>query len=488
LTLDYGNRLASFMAESMTHPLVAETMMTLVARQPTSMALVERLRRSSSNSPVLWPFHAMQVPLSLAEARGSRVVDVDGNEYLDAFLCFGTQSLFGHNPPDVVDAVREILGRSVGNATFHQVQLDHTELLLSLWPFAQRVLFVNSGTDATAAAVRLARAHTGRRLIVKFDGAIHGTHDWGMLNSFALMHGHPVVPFPEPSDEGFELKPFGTGVPVDPDVLVLPLLAPDTREVLARHRHEIAAVIAEPCCTAFPFPERSVPWVKSVAEACRDLGVLFILDEVQTGFRYDIGGAAVKFDIPADLVCYGKVLSGLGLPLAAVAGKASILDRATTSGFSLGDYGQKTTFMSTHHGAHLSMAASHASISKLVAEGPAYHERARRRLARLRERLAVLHDEGIPLHLVGFGEFIGSLVFFRPGAPLDGPRDVARAANPSAGFLLSLMLRARGVHSHAFPLVFLGDAHTDDEIETLADVIVGAARAMKDAGFPLIVT
>lgn len=486
--LAYRERLEGYLAEVFSMPMVGELIGAVSARQSGSLERVEALRALDVNNPVLWPFHAPQLPLCMERAEGSRIWDVDGNEYLDCHLGLGTQSLHGHNPPEVVEYVQRQLGRGVGANNFHPVELELCRLLQQLVPHCEKFAFFNTGSDATAAAVRLARAHSGKRLVVKFEGAMLGVHDLGVHNTITLFHGHPAVPFPPSGPAGVAPNPFPTGVsPASAqELLVLPLGDPRSLEIIEARKAEIACVTAEPVYSAFPFAEKTVPFVKEVAALCQRLGVIFLLDEVTSGFRCSAGGGASRYQIPADLYTYGKVMSGLGIPLSAVGGRAEILDHAQTSGMSLADYGQKTFLNSTHHNNHLSLAAGYATLRLLAEKGPAYHQQVEARIARLQARLAGLRERHqIPLHLIGFGEFMGTFLFLRPG-PMEGPRDLARAANGVGSTVLSLMMRLRGIYFFSLPVFFSGGAHSDADLERVADAVEDSVLEMKRNDFPFL--
>ena len=233
---------------------------------------------------------------------------------------------------------------------------------------------------------------------------------------------------------------------------------------------------------------RDSPYLRLLSERCQRLGLRFILDEVQTGFRWGPGGVSLTENIHADLRVYGKVLSGLGVPLSAVGGPLDILETARTSGLNLLDFGQKTTFMSTHMGNHLALLASHASLSFLRDKGEAYYTRTRTRLTRMRERIAALRrDEGIPLQLVGYGDFIGTFLFVDQHEKAQNARHLAECANPAATLLLALVLRRRGLYTYSWPFLFLGDAYSDDDIDRIGEEVVAAAIELRDAGIPLTV-
>jgi glutamate-1-semialdehyde 2,1-aminomutase len=475
-------------ADLLTQPWLIELFTELTERQANSTAAVAALRGVGTSNHVLWPFHAPQFPLSVTEAHGSRITDADGHEYVDCHLGFGAQALHGHSPEPVVAFVREQLGRTTGNGYFHPIEAELISLLREFVPQAEKWAFLNSGTDATAAAIRLARAHTGRRMVAKFEGALHGVHDLAAHNTAFWYHGHPAQPFPGIGADGVERRPALTGVPVaDPrDLLVLPNDPAKALELIERHKDELACVLAEAVSSSFPFAEHTVPLVKATALACQRLRVPFVLDEVLTGFRYGPGGAAEHFDIPVDLRTYGKVISGLGIPLSAVAGRAALMDHMQTTGLPLTDLGRKTCVQTTHAGNHLALAASLASLRLLHERRDTYYTETRAKVAGLRQRLDAFRDEtGIPLRLVGFGDFIGSFGFLAKDDYADY-REFAGSVNPIAFVLLTLMLRKRGFYTLSLPMLFTGGAHSQDDLDRLADAVTDSARELHKHGFPFI--
>lgn len=475
-------------ADLLTQEWIVDLFTELGEAQQQSGIVSGQVRERSASNHAFWPFHAPQFPLVVAEATGSRIVDIDGNTYLDSHLGFGAQALFGHNPPAVVEFVKEQLGKSTGNGYLTITELQLVDLLSELVPHCEKWAFLNSGTDATNAAIRLARAHTGRRLVAKFEGALHGVHDIAAHNTAFWYHGHPVEPFPKSGPDGVEPQVALTGVvPASPDdLLVLPNDTAAATALVERHRGELACVLGEAVSSAFPFAERTAPMMAEVARTCRSLRVPFILDEVLTGFRYGPAGAAGYFDIPADLHCYGKVITGLGLPLSAIGGRAELLDHMQTSGLPLTDLGRKTVVQTTHAGNHLSLAASYASLSLLRDAGPDYYDRTRAKVARLQSKLSVFRDQTkIPLRLLGFGDFIGSFGFIAQDS-YEEYRQFASAINPIGLFLLTLMLRRRGVYTLSLPLFFTGGAHSDSDIEEIFSAVTDSALELDRHGFPFV--
>ncbi|GLY20924.1 aminotransferase class III-fold pyridoxal phosphate-dependent enzyme [Micromonospora sp. NBRC 101691] len=478
---------AEILADVMSQPWVGDLFAELTERQQNSMALAEEVREHVVTNHVFLPFHAPMFPLAVAEAQGSRLTDVDGNTYIDSHLGFGGQSLFGHNPPQVVEFVREQALRSTGNGYLNPLELKLGELLKELIPHCEKFALLNSGTDAIAIATRLARAYTGKRLVAKFEGCWHGTGDVAAHNTSFFAHGHPKVnPFPEIGPDGIAPLTAFTGVP-QLEMLILPHDAAAASKLIEKYADDLACVVADAACQSWPFTDQTIPELREVAHRCQDLGVPFILDEVLTGFRFGTAGAAGHFDIPADLHCYGKVVSGLGLPLAAIGGKAELLEAAHTSGMPLTDIGSKTFVVNTHSGNHLSIAASYASLSMLRDAGPAFYERTEAKVARVQSRLADFRAEtGIPLRLLGFGAFAGTFGFTARDS-YDTYREFGAAANPLGPAVLTLMLRKRGVYTLSMPMFYTGDAHSDADVDAVCDAVIDAAREMGRNDFPFVI-
>ncbi|GAA3127002.1 aminotransferase class III-fold pyridoxal phosphate-dependent enzyme [Streptomyces rectiviolaceus] len=488
-TAEPGAPIESLVADLLTQPWLIDLFTELTERQSGSIAAAERLRQVDVTNHAFWPFHAPQFPLVVTGAHGSRLTDVDGNTYIDCHLGFGAQALHGHSPEPVVDFVREQLAATTGNGYCHPVEERLIDLLKEFVPHCEKFAFLNSGTDATAAAIRLARAHTGRRMVAKFEGSLHGVHELGMHNTAFWYHGHPAHPFPGIEGDGaVEPRSALTGVPnADPrDLLVLPNDPVVALELIEKHKDELACVLGEAVSSSFPFAEHTVPLIRAVSESCRRLRVPFILDEVLTGFRYGPGGAGAHFGIEADLYCFGKVISGLGIPLSAVAGRAALLDHTQSSGLPLTDIGRKTCVQTTHVGNHLALSASYASLSLLHEQRDTYYTETRAKVDGIQRRLADFRAEtDIPLRLVGFGDFIGSFGFLEHES-YDDYRTFAGSVNPIAFFLLTLMLRKRGFYTLSLPMLFTGGAHSEEDLEAITTAVTDSARELHGHGFPFI--
>ena len=257
----------------------------------------------------------MPYPIYLAEGQGSRVVDVDGNEYLDLSMGFGCHVL-GHAHPVVVEAVQDAArsGVQFGIHTPHQEPL--ARLVVDACPCAESVLFCNSGTEATMYAIRVARAQSGKTKVGFFEGAYHGAHDIALVKTDeASSRNHP-----QPIAKG-------AGVPAATldEILLLPYRSESAFDLIRQYADELAVVVIEPVQGSNP-TLACRDYLARLVEVTREAGVLLMFDEVITGFRLALGGAQTLFGLTPDLATYGKTLGG-GMPIGAVAGRADILAR-----------------------------------------------------------------------------------------------------------------------------------------------------------------
>lgn len=290
-----------------------------IDRSLTLLTRAIRVIPGGVNSPVRAYKAVGGTPPFVKSAKGSHLVDEDGNEYVDYVGSWGPM-LLGHAHPAVVEAVREaaVDGTSFGAPTEREVLL--AEKIVSMVPGVESVRLVNSGTEATMSALRLARAITGRRIVVKFEGCYHGHAD-----SFLIKAGSGAATFGEPSSPG-----------------VTPGTAADTRNaafndldsvraVFEAHRDEIAAVIVEPVAGNMGLVPPEPGFLVGLRELCRAEGALLVFDEVMTGFRLAKGGAQELLGIVPDLTTMGKVIGG-GLPVGAYGGPREIMEQVSPSG------------------------------------------------------------------------------------------------------------------------------------------------------------
>jgi glutamate-1-semialdehyde 2,1-aminomutase len=288
----------------------------------TNQALFDRALRTAPggvHSPVRAFKSVGGTPIFIASAHGPRITDVEGHHYIDFCLSFGPLIL-GHGDPVVTARVHEAVDAGWTYGACEPYSLDLAEWIISRVPWAERLRFVSSGTEAVMSALRVARAATGRSRILKFEGCYHGHADGLLVRAGSGLAGAVAA----------------TSAGLPGDALSHTLVAPLDDEqafdaVFDPHAHDIAAVIVEPVPANYGLLPQRREWLAHVAHRCRDTGTLLILDEVITGFRSGLQGAAATFGIQPDLICYGKVIGG-GFPVGAYGGRADLLALVAPAG------------------------------------------------------------------------------------------------------------------------------------------------------------
>lgn len=295
-------------------------------------------------------------PIFLERGRGSRVWDVDGNEYVDFMMSFGAL-IQGHAHPKIVEVVSQTIAQGSHFAAATPAESEAAERFCTMVPTAEAVRFANTGSEATMLALRLARAHTGRTKFLKFEGHYHGWYDPYCLNG----HSHPVEQLGPPENPA--RIPDSEGIPasVFEDVVVAPWNdLPRLEAILRKHGGELAAIITEPIMANMGCIPPRDGYLQQVCDLAHRYDALFILDEVVTGFRYAPGGCQQFYNLKPDLSTFGKAL-GAGFPIGAVAGPRSILDRMRWSEHMVLHYG-------TFNGHRLTMSVVAANLDLLSAK------------------------------------------------------------------------------------------------------------------------
>lgn len=424
--------------------------------RPKSAELFRRARAVTPggvNSPVR-AFRAVGgEPFFVARAEGPRIWDVDGNAYIDYVLSWGPMIL-GHAHPAVIAAVTDAAARGTSYGAPTEAEVELAELVRELVPSMERVRFVNSGTEATMSAIRLARGFTGRELIVKFDGCYHGHGD-----SFLVKAGSGVATLGLPNSPG---------VPAELSKLTLTAPFNDlgaVEEIFRAHAGRIAAVILEPVVGNAGFIPPVDGFLDGLRRITREDGALLVFDEVMTGFRVSRGGAQERFGIDPDLTTLGKVIGG-GLPVGAYGGRAEIMDRVAPVG--------PVYQAGTLSGNPLAMAAGLAQLRILRDEDP--YPGLERRTARLVDGLlSVARELGVPASGGSLGSMWG--MFFAPG-PVRDFDDAKTSDVPLFNRFFHAMLE-RGVFlaPSQFEAGFTSTAHTDADVDATIDAAREALRA-----------
>src|SRR5580658_9150836 len=314
-------------------------------------SLVEGVNSPSRGATVYTPG-----PIVLERGRGSQVWDADGNQYVDFMMSFGAL-IQGHAHPTLVKTVSEAIAEGSHFAAATSAEVEAAERFRRMVPSAEVVRFTNTGSEATMLALRLARAHTGRRKFLTFEGHYHGWYDPYLLNA----HSHPPEqlgpvnnPARIPESEGIPPSTFD-------DVVLAPWNDVAALErILKQHGHELAAVITEPIMANMGCIPPRQGYLRRLRELTQECGALLILDEVVTGFRYAPGGCQEYYGVKPDISTFGKAL-GAGFPVGAVAGSHLILERMQWSEKMVLHYG-------TFNGHRLTMKVVAANLEMLCAE------------------------------------------------------------------------------------------------------------------------
>lgn len=428
-------------------------MMDRHAESQAAYAAACRFLPGGVNSPVR-AFGGVDIkPVFIASAAGSRIRDLDGREYIDYVGSWGPMIL-GHAHPDVVAAIHNAVdqGTSFGAPTRAETSL--AERIVGAMTSIKRLRLVSSGTEAVMSAVRLARAVTGREMIVKMAGCYHGHSD-----SFLVAAGSGVA------EQGTASSP---GVPQTLAQLTVVVPYNDAEVVRAafeRHKNRIAAVLVEPVAANMGVIPPADGYLEALRRLCDENGALLIFDEVITGFRVAFGGAQQRYGVEADLTCLGKIIGG-GLPLAAFGGKAAIMEQLAPAG--------EVYQAGTLSGNPIATAAAIATLDLLAR--PGCYDRLESLGAALESGLAdAAARAGVPLTINRVGSILSGFFCNRPVRSFGDVQttDIARFKR----FFAEMLERGVYLAPSAYEAMFVSLAHTDADIERTVE----AARASLQA-------
>jgi glutamate-1-semialdehyde 2,1-aminomutase len=446
---------------------------TLIARYTertkTSKQLAQKYRPVFANNRGSVGFNLllkeMFYPILTKRSLGSRMWDVDGNEYIDLTGGYGIH-LCGYNPPFIKKAIFDQLEYGIQSGPQAALAGEVAELISELTGM-ERVAFCSVGTEAMMLALRIARAATNRDKIALFSGSYHGIFD-GTLVKAEATDGNPrgVPEYP------------GVTQNVAEDVLVLEYGSSQALEIIKIHEKELAAVLVEPVQQhRLGFQPKA--FIHELRQLTKALGIPLIFDEMNTGFRIHPGGAQAWFGVEADIATYGKIIGG-GMPLAAVAGKAIYMDRIDGGIWNYGDTSYPhvpATWSGTSYCRHsLSLAAARALLQHLKMQGATLQEQLNKLTSQFVERLnAYFEVEKLPIYLSNFGSFFN--------ADVSETSELVRHPTSLIGFKLIfhhmidrgvLMPKADG---------FLSQAHTEQDIDLIIQAVKDSVSEVQKGGF-----
>ncbi|SEF81801.1 glutamate-1-semialdehyde-2,1-aminomutase [Billgrantia desiderata] len=419
------------------------------ASMTTSETLFEQARRhipGGVNSPVRAFKGLHRPPVFMERAQGAYLFDVEGKRYVDYVGSWGPM-ITGHADPDVLGAVRSRLDHGLSFGTPTAIETTMAELICEMIPTIELVRMVNSGTEATMSAIRLARGYTGRDKIVKFEGNYHGHSDSLLVKagSGALTHGEPSSP----------------GVPASLAEHTITLSYNDLDEVEACFEEigsEIACIIVEPVAGNMNCIPPQPGFLETLRRVCTEYGSVLIFDEVMTGFRVALGGAQAHFGIEPDLTCLGKIVGG-GMPVGAFGGKRAIMEQISP----LGPVYQAGTLS----GNPLAMAAGIALLTKL--REPGFHDALAQRVETLCHGLQERADAaGVDMITQRVGGMFG--LFFTGQTRVDNfAQATACDAEAFRRFFAAMLEEGVYLAPSAYEAGFMSSAHTPEDIQFTLD-------------------
>jgi glutamate-1-semialdehyde 2,1-aminomutase len=386
-------------------------------------------------------------PVFMSHADGSKIYDVDGNEYIDLVGSYGPMIL-GHNHPIVLDAVKEAIekGFTFGASTLGEIEL--AELICDNFKGIDKIRFVNSGTEAVLSAIRLARAFTGRNKIIKFSGCYHGHSD-----ALLVAAGSGVLTFSLPGSAGV------------PEAAVKDTLIANYNDIESVKNHfnefpnDIAAIFIEPVAGNMGVVLPEEDFLKQLKELAHANGALLVIDEVMTGFRSTFGGAQHKLGVIADITCMGKVIGG-GFPVGAYAAREEIMNRVAP----VGDVYQAGTLS----GNPVAMAAGKATLETLKAINP-YTDFEKKAQLIENTLLSAAKEKGIALTVNRFGSMINP--FFTDKKVTNFEEAKACDTALFAKFFWNLMGNGVYIPPSQFEAWFLNTAITGVDMEKLQEAL-----------------
>lgn len=404
-----------------------------------------------------------RAPQYMDRGEGKHLYDVDGNKYLDWMMAYGALPL-GHGHPAIVEAVTKAVSGGTHTATAVAIEVELAEMIVAMLPHVDKIRFANTGTEAGMAAFRLARGHTGRRKIIKFEGHYHGWWDGVLLNSNPhnpLSLGHPSNPVPIPDSSG--LTPGALE-----DTVVVPWNDFEALErAMALHGRDAACVVTEPVMANFGVIAPKDGYLQRMQELCREHGALFYVDETVTGFRLSPGGCCELYGLTPDLVTYGKAIGG-GMPVAVIGGREDVM---------VGLEWGKVLHFGTHNAGRLSLTVSKAMLEVMTANDNAGFKHNMAIGAKMRDAISDVLRGQNKHRAICQGVTSMFQIFFTDAEEITDYRDFCAKVDRTKYRDFALRLMDRGIYMtpgstlHSLPSILHDEADVAYTAQTIAEVL-----------------
>ena len=434
-----------------------------LTKSAAAFAEAKKLMPGGVNSPVRSFASVDCDPPFIARAEGDRIYDIDGNEYIDYVGSWGPM-VVGHAHPEVVKALQEAAARGTSYGAPTCIESELAKLVMQVYPSIEVIRMVNSGTEATMSALRLARGYTGREKIVKFIGCYHGHSDSLLVNA-----GSGLATFGVPSSPGVTK---GTAA----DTISVPYNDMDAiQKVMDAHGDEIAAVIIEPIAGNMGCVPPKQGYLRKLRELTEAHGTLLIFDEVMCGFRASLGGAQAAYGITPDLTCLGKIIGG-GLPVAAYGGRRDIMEMISPSG--------PVYQAGTLSGNPLAMTAGLATL-KIITREPEQGEADYSRMLTLKTKKLLLgwqekaREAGVTIQAHQAGSMFG--IFFNENDVFDYADSCASDQEAFKVWFKAMLDQGIYLAPSQFETLFMSGAHSDEDIDRTIEAAGKAFQAVAES-------
>lgn len=398
-------------------------------------------------------------PFLVEKAKGSKIIDIDGNEYIDCAMSYGI-AILGHCPPFVVKEIQKTAEMGTNYAMEHIGILKYAELIKVAVPYIDKITFCNSGTEANIHGIRIARAYTGKSVIAKFEGGYHGDQDYTLGSAFT--HSDVELGLLEKPN----LVPDSIGIPEETleNTIILPFNHSSAFDIIRKNKDRIAVVMVEALQGAGGCITADKEFLIELRKITKESGILLLFDEVFTGFRLALGGAQELFDIKADIVLYGKIVGG-GLPCGAIAGSKEVMEVINYTGDHDRDNLTKCHYGGTCNGNVLTMAAGRATVQYLIDHSEIYDYLNKQGAFIRNEINEFCNANGIPAQAIGEGSIF--YTHFVTG-PIKRTRDLNKV-NKEAQHYMFLALAQHGLFIPYMHLGMMSAAHSEKDIEFVVD-------------------